>query len=73
MHLKLEFQHWLILQLLFENIVLFFLPSPSRKKSILSFLDDKIELNNKINANLEQQTQALFKNWFVDLEQFVTK
>lgn len=34
--------------------------------AILSALDDKIELNNKINANLEQQAQALFKAWFVD-------
>ena len=38
--------------------------------AILSSLDDKIELNNKINTNLEQQAQALFKNWFVDLEPF---
>lgn len=37
---------------------------------ILSPLDDKIELNNKINTNLEQQAQALFKNWFVDFEPF---
>ncbi|MCI6953602.1 MAG: restriction endonuclease subunit S [Spirochaetia bacterium] len=37
---------------------------------ILSSLDDKIELNNKINTNLEQQAQALFKNWFVDFEPF---
>lgn len=36
----------------------------------LSALDDKIELNNKINANLEQQAQALFKSWFVDFEPF---
>ena len=34
--------------------------------AILSSLDDKIELNNKINTNLERQAQALFKNWFVD-------
>ena len=33
---------------------------------ILSSLDDKIELNNKINDNLEQQAQAIFKSWFVD-------
>lgn len=33
---------------------------------LLWILDDKIELNNKINANLEQQVQALFKAWFVD-------
>ena len=38
--------------------------------AILSSLDDKIELNNKINANLEQQAQALFKSWFVDFEPF---
>ena len=37
---------------------------------ILSSLDDKIELNNKINTNLEQQAGALFKNWFVDFEPF---
>ena len=35
---------------------------------ILSSLDAKIELNNKINANLQQQAQALFKSWFVDFE-----
>ena len=38
--------------------------------AILSSLDDKIELNNKINTNLEQQAQALFKNWFVAFEPF---
>lgn len=38
--------------------------------SILSSLDDKIELNRKINENLEQQAQALFKSWFVDFEPF---
>ena len=37
---------------------------------VLSALDDKIELNNKINNNLEQQAQALFKSWFVDFEPF---
>lgn len=38
--------------------------------SILSSLDDKIEFNRKINANLEAQAQALFKSWFVDFEPF---
>ena len=37
---------------------------------VLSSLDDKIELNNKINQNLEQQAQAIFKSWFVDFEPF---
>lgn len=38
--------------------------------SILSSLDRKIELNNKINAQLEEMAQAIFKNWFVDFEPF---
>lgn len=38
--------------------------------SILKSLDDKIELNRRINENLEQQAQALFKSWFVDFEPF---
>jgi len=37
---------------------------------ILSSLDDKIELNRRINDNLERQAQALFKSWFVDFEPF---
>ena len=35
---------------------------------ILGSLDDKIELNSRINSNLESQAQALFKRWFVDFE-----
>ena len=41
-----------------------------RIASILSSLDCKIELNNKINADLEEMAQAIFKNWFVDFEPF---
>lgn len=41
-----------------------------RIASILSSLDDKIELNRRINANLEEQAQALFKSWFIDFEPF---
>ena len=36
--------------------------------NILKSLDDKIELNRRINANLEAQAQALFRSWFVDFE-----
>ena len=56
----------------FENISVKLPPLPTQQKiaAILSSLDDKIELNNKINTNLEQQAQALFKNWFVDFEPF---
>lgn len=49
------------------------LPSQKAQKnivSILSSLDRKIELNNKINADLEEMAQAIFKNWFVDFEPF---
>lgn len=35
---------------------------------ILSSLDDKIELNNKINQELENLAQTLFKHWFIDFE-----
>ena len=38
--------------------------------SVLLSLDEKIELNRRINGNLEQQAQALFKAWFVDFEPF---
>ena len=38
--------------------------------AILKSLDDKIEVNRRINDNLEQQAQALFKSWFVDFDPF---
>lgn len=38
--------------------------------NILSSFDDKIENNNAIIANLEEQAQAIFKSWFVDFEPF---
>nr|WP_287057028.1 restriction endonuclease subunit S [Phascolarctobacterium sp.] len=38
--------------------------------SLLGCIDDKIELNEKINKNLEQQAQAIFKSWFVDFTPF---
>ena len=46
------------------------LENQRRIAKILSSLDDKIELNRRINDNLEQQAQALFKSWFVDFEPF---
>ena len=46
------------------------LPIQEKIARVLSSLDDKIELNNKINQNLEQQAQAIFKSWFVDFEPF---
>lgn len=40
--------------------------------SILNALDDKIELNKKINKNLEEQSKELFKNWFIDFSPFTS-
>lgn len=44
------------------------LETQNKIASILWMIDDKIELNEKINKNLEQQAQALFKSWFLDYE-----
>lgn len=46
------------------------LPVQDKIVGILSALDSKIESNNKINANLEAQAEALFKSWFVDFTPF---
>ena len=44
------------------------LPTQTAIAEILSSLDDKIELNNKINQELETLAQTLFKKWFIDFE-----
>lgn len=53
-----------------ENLIVFLPPLPEQQRiaAILGSLDDKIELNNRINRNLEEQAQALFRRWFVDFE-----
>ena len=55
-----------------EDVSIPYPPIPIQKKiaGILSALDAKIENNNKINANLEAQAEALFKSWFVDFTPF---
>lgn len=56
-----------------ENLKMFVpkdISDQRRIASVLSSLDRKIELNDKINANLEEMAQAIFKNWFVDFEPF---
>ena len=48
-----------------------YLPPKSTQKKIahvLSILDDKIELNQKINQTLEDMAQTIFKSWFVDFD-----
>ena len=56
----------------FDGITINLPPHATQQKiaTILSSLDDKIELNNRINQNLGQQAQAIFKSWFVDFEPF---
>jgi type I restriction enzyme S subunit len=44
------------------------LPEQSAIAHILGSLDDKIELNRRMNATLEAMAQALFKSWFVDFD-----
>ena len=46
------------------------LEEQKRIAGILGALDDKIELNRRINANVEEQAKALYKSWFVDFEPF---
>ena len=56
----------------FKNIDIYLPPLSVQKQiaSVLSSFDDKIENNRRINENLEQQAQSLFKSWFVDFEPF---
>ena len=51
-----------------EKIKINLPPLPVQKKiaGILKSLDDKIELNRQISKNLEEQAQAIFKDWFID-------
>lgn len=46
------------------------LPTQQKIANILSSLDDKIEVNRRINEQLEELAGALFKSWFVDFEPF---
>ena len=52
-----------------EEIVISFPKEKETQERIAHFLlniDEKIKVNNKINKNLEQQAQAIFKEWFID-------
>ena len=64
-------QPGLSVQTLSKQII--YLPEISTQNQIadiIKSLDKKIELNNRINHNLEEQAQALYKSWFVDFEPF---
>ena len=58
-----------------ENVKIFLPPLNIQKKTakLLSDIDEKIELNNKINDNLEKQAQLIFKSWFIDFYPFNNK
>lgn len=55
----------------FKNIKIDLPDLETQKKiaKVLSALDDKIELNNQINKNLEEQAQSIFKRFFIDNEE----
>ena len=58
-------------QRLQDEIYITFPKDRALQKEIGTFLfqiDEKIKNNSEINNNLEQQTQAIFKSWFVDFE-----
>ena len=57
-------------QLLSIDIKMPNLATQKKIGNILETIDSKIDLNRRINDNLEQQAQALFKSWFVDFEPF---
>ena len=62
-------------QITFSELALFeiSLPNLATQDKIVAAIDcfdDKIALNNRINHNLEEQAQALYKSWFVDFEPF---
>lgn len=46
------------------------LETQKRIAKVLSALDDKIELNNQINKNLEEQIKSIFESWFVTFNHF---
>jgi type I restriction enzyme, S subunit len=50
------------------NIKLPFIDNQKKIAHILSTLDDKIELNRKMNQTLEEMASAIFKSWFVDFD-----
>ena len=58
----------LLTQEILNNIQVSIPPCTAQNKiaTILRSLDDKIELNNRINENLEQQAMMIFKSWFID-------
>lgn len=55
-------------QILEYEIPYFDLPTQQKIAAVLSALDDKIELNNKINAELEAMAKTLYDYWFVQFE-----
>ena len=55
-----------------EDFLAFPIPRPKEREmtlvDVLDALDDKIELNRRMNATLEAMARALFQSWFVDFD-----
>ena len=51
-----------------KDVAVYFPPLPEQRRiaHILGTLDDKIELNRRMNETLEEMARAIFKDWFVD-------
>lgn len=64
----------LLTQEILNNIECFLPDLETQKKiaKVLSALDDKIEQNNAINHNLQQQAQAIFRSWFIENEESIS-
>lgn len=60
-------------QITFDQIASLEIPLPSLSEQkviahVIETLDDKIELNRRMNATLEAMARALFQSWFVDFD-----
>ena len=55
------------------EVTLFDLETQRKIASILSDIDEKIQINNQINKNLEQQARLIYKDYFVDMRPFNSK
>ena len=58
-----------------EQLTLSLPPLPEQRAiaDVLGTLDDKIELNRRMNETLEEMARALFKSWFVDFDPVLAK
>jgi type I restriction enzyme S subunit len=60
---------------LLSNVPIYYPPLSEQHAvaHILGTLDDKIELNRRMNETLEERARALFKSWFIDFDPVYAK